>query len=154
MACTTTGCFKPGLTKWGGACRSCYEKQLRASNPEFAERQRENCRRWAAKNREKLLQSKRNYAKLPGVRERKRNATRKRLFESYGVTVEFVDAQLQRGCQVCGSFERLHVDHDHTTGFYRGILCSKCNKGLGLFGDTVEGIEAALNYLRKERTWN
>jgi len=31
-----------------GLCRSCYEKQLRLINPEFAERQRENCRQWAA----------------------------------------------------------------------------------------------------------
>lgn len=39
------------------------------------------------------------------------------------------------------------VDHDHTTGRVRGVLCAACNKALGLLGDSVVGLQAALHYL-------
>lgn len=39
------------------------------------------------------------------------------------------------------------VDHSHHTGEVRGLLCTKCNKGLGLLGDSVEAIQRALDYL-------
>lgn len=42
----------------------------------------------------------------------------------------------------------LSVDHDHSTGAVRGILCNACNRALGTFGDTVEGLERALGYLK------
>lgn len=43
----------------------------------------------------------------------------------------------------------LAVDHDHTTGKIRGLLCFQCNTGLGRLGDTLERAEAAVSYLRK-----
>jgi hypothetical protein len=36
-----------------GMCRSYYEKWLRHNNPEYAERQRENCKQWSEKNAER-----------------------------------------------------------------------------------------------------
>jgi hypothetical protein len=44
---------------------------------------------------------------------------------------------------------RLHLDHDHETGEFRGWLCSKCNTGIGLLGDTRSGLLAALKYFDK-----
>jgi len=41
------------------------------------------------------------------------------------------------------------VDHDHLTGKIRGILCGQCNKGLGIFGDTLEGLNKAVKYLER-----
>lgn len=51
-------------------------------------------------------------------------------------------------CFNCREVAKLHMDHDHTTGKYRGYLCIKCNMGIGQLGDTVEGLERALSYLR------
>src|SRR5262245_26645039 len=51
-------------------------------------------------------------------------------------------------CAICGSLERLAVDHDHTTGAVRGALCSNCNVALGLFSDSVQRLESAIAYLR------
>jgi hypothetical protein len=40
------------------------------------------------------------------------------------------------------------VDHNHTTGKVRGLLCSSCNGALGLFKDNPEVVAAALLYLK------
>lgn len=50
-------------------------------------------------------------------------------------------------CVICGSEENLVVDHDHTTGQIRGILCSHCNRGLGHFRDDPELLEFARMYI-------
>lgn len=66
-------------------------------------------------------------------RERAREA---RLMKKYGLTIRAYDLMLlnQGGaCAICRRFpktKRLNVDHDHTTGQVRGLLCYVCNKKL------------------------
>lgn len=43
----------------------------------------------------------------------------------------------------------LHLDHDHTTGKFRGWLCSRCNTAIGKLGDNVAGVRRALAYLAR-----
>lgn len=50
-------------------------------------------------------------------------------------------------CVICGSGEKLVVDHDHKTGQIRGMLCNHCNKGLGHFKDDPMLLEFAAQYL-------
>lgn len=53
-------------------------------------------------------------------------------------------------CAICeGETLDLHVDHDHTTGKIRGLLCHGCNTGIGLLGDTKESLKKALAYLER-----
>lgn len=57
-------------------------------------------------------------------------------------------------CAICGVHQsriprRLHVDHDHRTGKVRGLLCGKCNSGIGLLKDEVSILQAAIQYLTK-----
>ena len=87
---------------------------------------------------------------------RTRDAARDRrsaLIRLYGITPEDYDALLtaQGGaCAVCGgppSRSSFDVDHCHTTGRVRGLLCSHCNKGLGLFADDPARLRAAAEYL-------
>jgi hypothetical protein len=44
---------------------------------------------------------------------------------------------------------RLAVDHCHETGAIRGLLCRKCNSGLGLLNDSLEMLVNAINYLKE-----
>ena len=55
-------------------------------------------------------------------------------------------------CEICGrprKLKSLHIDHCHATGSFRGWLCSQCNTGLGLLGDSVENLGRAVAYLRR-----
>lgn len=58
-------------------------------------------------------------------------------------------------CGICKSSETgyqtkyMYVDHNHETGKVRGLLCNKCNFGLGNFKDQIELLKNAIKYLRK-----
>lgn len=56
-------------------------------------------------------------------------------------------------CALCDRPEsefkkRLHLDHCHNSNKVRGLLCPKCNMGLGLFHDNIEVLQKAINYLK------
>lgn len=58
-------------------------------------------------------------------------------------------------CEICGKAEEdLCVDHDHSTGIIRGVLCRRCNRALGQLGDTVERLSQVLAYLERTLTSN
>lgn len=49
---------------------------------------------------------------------------------------------------LCPSGRRLAVDHDHSTGAVRGLLCENCNRALGLFQDDPIRMTSAADYIR------
>lgn len=73
------------------------------------------------------------------------------LKKNYGITSEQYDEILTRQdhkCAICGTFcERPFVDHDHSTGRIRGLLCMKCNFGIGNFTENITVLESAIKYL-------
>lgn len=58
-------------------------------------------------------------------------------------------------CEICdgppNGVGGLHLDHDHRTGAFRGWLCSKCNTGIAMLGDTSAGVAMAVAYLLRAR---
>ncbi len=82
-----------------------------------------------------------------------RDTSRKRyLAKKYGITYEDYDNifSAQNGlCKIClkSSEKMLVIDHDHDTGKVRGLLCSKCNVGLGCFMDDRVAMRRAILYL-------
>ncbi len=78
----------------------------------------------------------------------------KKIMESYGSTIgeyfEMYDKQ-KNCCSICGKdmkHQRLSIDHDHDTGFFRGLICGRCNWGLGHFYDNINSLENAIKYLK------
>jgi len=69
----------------------------------------------------------------------------------YGLTQSQYDSLAAKGCAICSGPPngrgRYAFDHDHKTGKFRGLLCSRCNTALGLFLDNPNLIGSANKYL-------
>lgn len=88
-------------------------------------------------------------------RERKYNRTNT-LKRRYSITVEDYSRMLAEqggGCAICKSSDpkngkkNLCVDHCHSTGRVRGLLCGPCNRALGCFYDDISSLKRAISYL-------
>ena len=82
--------------------------------------------------------------------QKKKTNRRKHLRESYNMSIadyqELYD--LQSGlCAICNLELKLYVDHCHNTGKIRGLLCNKCNSGIGFLQDDPKIIAKALSYV-------
>lgn len=70
----------------------------------------------------------------------------------YGLTIEQYTAlyNKQNGtCAICHTpLIKPHIDHDHTTGIVRGLLCLHCNLVLGHAKDSTKTLESAIAYLQ------
>ena len=87
----------------------------------------------------------------------------KQLKNKYGIDIpEYNRILKSKGgkCAICETKENTSaygknstssfaVDHCHLTGKVRGLLCNQCNRGIGMLGDSVEGVERALKYLKE-----
>lgn len=126
---------------------------------ELLEKKRASRRSWGERpeNKEKIL----SYRKR-NLEQRRAYEKKSQLKKKYGLTVEKFDEMLEAidwKCPVC--FRELtadpskhgnntaNVDHCHTTGKVRGILCNPCNVGIGQLGDDLGRLERAVTYLRK-----
>lgn len=119
-------------------------RQWRLNNPERA-------REIAAKSRAKAL------AKDPHI------VRRRNLRNDFGLELEEYNRmhEEQNGlCLICkqpettvqrGKVIPLSVDHCHNSGKIRGLLCRSCNTGLGAFGDDIDRIAKAIQYLEEHK---
>jgi hypothetical protein len=149
-------------------CKSCASAKRRAWYAATVETRREKRREHYQANRETVLAKQRAWAEArpPEAREATREYFRqryagsrdevrdKRLQRQFGITLAEYDARLeaqQGGCAICRGINsdgrRLAVDHDHTTGAVRGLLCADCNRALGMFNDSRELLGVAIAYL-------
>ncbi|MGI8809928.1 MAG: endonuclease VII domain-containing protein [Acidimicrobiales bacterium] len=117
-------------------------------NPEPA---RKRTQEWRLANLERATANQQAFVASGGKRLADRKSYLKR---KYGMTIEQYDAMLDAqggGCCICGRPPRedisLHVDHDHSTGKVRGILCFCCNNALADFGEDPELLKKAASYV-------
>ena len=76
---------------------------------------------------------------------------------TYNITVEEYDLLLKaqnNSCAICGGppsvvGNNLHVDHNHTTGKNRGLLCGHCNLILGQSKENKDILRKSIEYLEK-----
>ena len=94
----------------------------------------------------------------PAHERRRRSPSRRdSRLKQWGMSDQVFDLLLeaQNGCAIChtwapvGAGRGWVVDHDHATGNIRGILCARCNSGIGFLQDSLEVCESAVRYLSK-----
>ena len=158
--------FPADRLKINGKRSNCYDcKNLRLRE---SRKNKFGNREWVQKTNEyqrNYLKNNPDKAKKYYKTKTKEDHLRYTLKANYGITLERYDEMLieQCGvCKICGHFDirmrkdgvstiqRLAVDHCHKSGKVRGLLCSGCNGGLGLFRDDVDIIERALSYLKSQ----
>ena len=136
-------------------CKECmaqYRKARYRSDPEVS---KQRVREWRERNPERYRESQRRYRELHEERRRARDRAG-HLSRMYGLTpddYEFLVAVQGGVCAICGATESkgLHVDHEHRTGLVRGLLCGRCNKGIGLFEENPARLDAAKGYLARRQ---
>lgn len=106
-------------------CRNIYLKHLRNTNPKY---------------------------KLKAKMRYRESAVHHR-FKGKGLSVPDNWDELDKSkCEICGDSlndATLNIDHSHTTGEFRGILCRRCNTGLGFFKDSTDILKKASDYLAR-----
>lgn len=134
-----------------GDCIPCNLAEKAARHRENPEPARERTRRWRQANQERASANHQAFVASGGKRLADRKSYLKR---KYGMTVEQYDAMLEAqggGCFICGRAPRedisLHVDHDHSTGAVRAILCFRCNNALADFQEDPKLLRKAAIYL-------
>ncbi len=150
--------------------RKAYRKAYREKN---AEKLKQLSRDWMRNNKERRREYYKERMAAMGdvLRERGREERSRRkpkiqeyhLKRLYGLTLAERDALLvsqDNKCAVCLRGVEINVtqrrntanvDHCHATGIVRGILCSNCNRAVGLLEDSPERFRAAAEYLEKAR---
>jgi len=126
---------KDGSPIYRKNCKTCYniaQREQREGDPDRQHR---------------IRQSWRNASKRYYTPEGRRNKT----LAVYGLSTEDYNRMFdeQDGkCAICKNAFVLVVDHCHETNEVRGLLCSMCNTGLGLFQDSLDNLESAKVYLK------
>lgn len=130
--------FYVGIYGSGGkqsSCKSCQKKKSRAWRRDNPDQARVVAKTWELNNK-----------------RRRKDLTLRR---DHGIGLEEYEALFskQKGvCAICkqlliGSKGHLDVDHDHTTGKIRGLLCNSCNRGIGFLKDCPTTLRSAADYL-------
>jgi len=140
----------------GGPCGRCYQREWREKK---AEAIRERKRSYYLKNRRRVLDQNKATILRTKPAGYYTNASWVRRLKAIGLTPVDYQAMLDAqggACAICrsksnGKFKVFAVDHCHETNVVRGLLCSKCNRGIGLLRDSPEMLIAAAAYLSKPR---
>jgi hypothetical protein len=79
----------------------------------------------------------------------------------YNISLNFYDnlfIQQNNRCAICSNAfsnekhnYKAHIDHDHTTGKVRGLLCNDCNSGIGFLKENITILSNAIKYIEKHQ---
>ena len=130
------------------SCKECGRKSAKASYQTHREKRIKQSREYREKNGARYNANR----KLKRSENRITEASRK-----YGISKSEVEALFKKTkCQICYSdisfdnknqFQWPNIDHCHSTGKVRGVLCGYCNNMLGKAKDDIETLESAISYL-------
>lgn len=148
-----------GLQSQCKTCKYASNKKWESANPEkilaynkSAERiarHKETTYAWRARNKDKYNAY---------MRQKNKEAYPEARFQRYGVTKEWYEKTLEEqnhSCAICkkpnqSTKRSLAVDHEHSSGKIRGIVCYNCNRALHAF-DNVDLYALIMEYLKKHK---
>ncbi len=119
---------------------------------------RENSKKWHDSNHKKIIKGHSQY-----YHKNKDKFREYSLLKLYKITSKDYKIMLENQNNVCaicekpetalknGKVKSFAIDHDHLTGKIRGLLCSKCNRGIGYFKDSKILLSNAIEYLEKNK---
>jgi hypothetical protein len=156
------GLHKGGSQGRRNQCRECRNTE----NNLWSKQNIERVSKWRKTNPDKLKEQRDrwNRSEAKKVVDKKWKASHpnyKYIPSEYGMSIEdYQELFDEQGgvCAICGNpetrqteekFNWLCIDHNHETGEIRGLLCSKCNRSLGLFGDSIDFLYDAVRYLER-----
>lgn len=121
--------------------------------------QRERARKNYGVNKVRILEANRRYRTRPeNIAKHRARVRRWHYKTNYGITESdkrFLEQSQGNRCAICQTHfseldqRRIHVDHCHSTGKIRGILCHCCNQVLAQAHDMPAVLKAAAKYLRR-----
>lgn len=117
-------------------------------------RRKKYLKAWARKNRARILVKQRAYtAKMHATSDVW--AARRRRYN--GLPEPTRPYPSPAVCEICGGppdtgrTKRLHLDHDHLTGKFRGWICRACNHMLGNAKDSIDTLKKAIKFLTRSK---
>lgn len=135
-----------------------YNKEWRKNNNDKVLKHRKKYRD-NPKNRAVINEAQRRFAKKYPDKVRKKASLYNRTHllqiraRAYKISVEELTRLLSESegkCDICKKeTPKMNVDHCHSTGKVRGVLCRDCNLAIGLFKDSKQILSQAINYLDK-----
>lgn len=134
---------------YGAAYRAANRERERARSAAWRtanpEKSRAQVVAWQANNTEKI--------KADGAARYADGGAERHRMKKYGVSPDCFTLMLAVQQNACGICEEIfskepHIDHNHSTGEVRGLLCQQCNLGLGHFKDSSDLLRGALEYLQ------
>lgn len=151
--CSEEGCFAE--VKANGLCRAHYQRFLRHGHTRHRDRKTEP--------KPCMIDACDNHLYAKGLCHA--HYIKQRKWSAAGVDAfRYQEMLREQGgvCAICSMPERapdkasgktkdLAIDHDHTTGAVRALLCSSCNRALGLFNDSTDLLAKAVAYLGRHR---
>ncbi len=134
------------LRSWCKICNRKFAKDYYAKHPGLVG---EKAKLWREKNKLRVIE----YRQKNRQKSHRRDISRK-----YKVSAAWFDDQMaaqKSKCRICkkallwtDKTNTPHVDHCHSTGMVRGILCNRCNSVLGLCEDSIALLQSSIRYLR------
>lgn len=132
--------------KMCATCRTTQVSENFGSDSARKDGKNRECRKCAAKRTQEW-------------RKKHGNQRAKHLQAKYKLSLEQYEILLAKqggGCWICGDIPKegkhLDVDHDHQSRKVRGLLCHRCNKGLGGFRDRLDLLNRAFGYIALFKT--
>jgi len=123
-------------------------------------KERERLKKWRLENpdkyKEQVARANKKKKEAEYYQKNKDAIFERYLNRTYGIGLDKYDSLLAEQAGVCAicknecvSGKKLAVDHNHDTGEVRGLLCCKCNRGLGNLNDDPDRLRSAVLYLEK-----